>query len=286
MSLSTDAYQDLQAFAKKIQKWLSYCSSEILKANPDLVARKAILEKNLYYVTKLLEKQSLPTQKGGVFYLQWDEGEVDPLATPLLLKCWGAFPEKGFDKTNVEATATFYFGGQQVAGIAAIANSWNNNGYECIRYNCSATPPNDFLSGTIQVTVRLKYKGQEDTIDKSLDVPGISELGQAVLDFLDTITLEEEQRTEAWNYATGKDGAIVAAQTMDQLRPLQYKLQTLLAFTQELHQAYHGFTDTAVLKQFIYPVTFDQAAKEQFGGHWQVALAEGSSLREKAKLLV
>jgi hypothetical protein len=289
MSQSKTTYKELQVLAKDIQQWLISCSPKNLEANPDLATQKVKMTEALDIIVKTLQKQKklLVVTEKGPFHLKWeDKIDSEISASPFELTCWGAFPFKDFKEEEVKATVTFSFEQKTVEGTIEIIRRWDSKkDYKCIRYKCSANSPSVFLSGKVQVKVKVSYNGKQDPISTSFVVAGISEKGQAVLDFLKTITIDDQLREEAWEYAQNKNSLIEGAQTMDQLNPLQHKLQELVTAATKLHQTYNSFADTDLLKKFMHSLLFEAVAKEHLRGHWQVELAEGSALKNNLEYL-
>lgn len=275
MQLSKEAYEKLQALAQKIQTWLQHSPPEFLAARPDLLAQQIKLEKILDSLLPLLQqKPPQISEKGGPLHLQWsNEDKWKRFPPQLELKFWGAFPKTDFDKAKIEATVDFSFGEQTITGTLEITQEWTDENFECLRYKCSATAPADFLSGTIQVAIGFTYKDKTDELSTSLEVAGISEKGQGVLDFLGTITIDDPLRTAAFDYAQTMEATFAEAQTMDQLRPLQQRLQELLTATTALQNQYNSFAHNNLLKGLMNNASRDKVAQEHFGGHWQVVSA-------------
>lgn len=283
MNLSSEAQENLQAFAASLKKWLHYCSPSILERHPDLAGKKKMLEKSLVMVTKLLESEEeepSALEDHGALFLQWDEGVVDLFKDKIELTCWCGFPLEGFVEANVEKKVTFSFEGQEVEGSMVKKREWTNN-YHCIRYNCTVTPPSAFRSGTINVKVALSYGEKQDALEKTLELGGISPAGQAAVDFLEGFEIDKKLGESPWSYVKDNGKDIENAQTMSQLLPIEQALEERLTAIEGIEKSYKNFAHTEVLKGLIYYRTYETTVQKHFGGYWKEALPLGSASREK-----
>jgi hypothetical protein len=262
-----------------------------LEASPARLAQKEAIEDTLNYLLPLLkaEKQSIiAVNKKQIDVMNLDWQNVDKWETtqsPFIIYFWANFLEKNFDTAKITTKAHFSFGAQQVEAVLSIIHNGESNGYQCFSYKCEAAWPEAFLSASVDLTIDVGYdnNSEQKSLTKTFIIEGISAEGQSIIDFLTALDIDTQLSSDAWDYLNNQALKIDVLKTLDQLIPVQYKLNQIVKKVSKLQELYQGLAYKTLFFRLIK--NDPTVLYELFKGHQKVVLKTDGPIEKSLQYL-
>lgn len=288
MTLSSQAYQQLQELAQAIKTWLLLFDKhpEYHHSTPFLQKKKQ-LESLLKDLTKALQlsQNQLPTSPSNTLPLSlewWSENNWKVYLNPARIYFYIKVPLTTANKADLHINTQLSFGGEKSSTIAYTqANkAWVDPTQQFWGFSCSFSYPPTFLSGEVTLSITTLYQGIQSDWTKSIYIPPISPTGIAIVDFLKALEIDEQLANKALLIQHEFKQGIDPLATKNELNLMERRVKKVSEQLLSIVKVYQDFKQHEILTDLIEQDDTDTIKATHFNRYWDLEFAPDAPAKD------